>query len=434
MKIERPGSAIDADVVVVGAGLAGLSVASKLAACGRRCILVEAQARAGGRILSVTGPRGSYLEAGAGFFNADMANIIELVQRAGLKTQRGVLDGAQTVLVDLHQPKLREANLSSLLDWESLLEHRISKGMSLHELLDRALSGAEDVRTVQSMMTELMSQEPTRLSAAATLELTRHIPSDRSDMELRADGPLGQVIQYLASHLTEPPRFNWPVQRISIEGDVVVVANNARSLRARTVVLAVPPTAARRIVLPDSVARLAHSALNSFIAGAIVKINATVASPGASAPESAAGRHVVCLDPPGLVAIETALFRDNERSFIIFAGGQIARDLSRLGETEQTAFTRKLLRVAYALSDTDLLEVMTTAWIDDPWTGGGYNAYIGRGREVNAAAQLRTIDGPVIFACSEIADHFPGYMEGAIHAGHQAADAVLATLDGHVGK
>ena len=58
-------SAADADVVVVGAGLAGLAAASDLAAAGRRVIVVEARDRVGGRVLSHRFADGQWCERGA---------------------------------------------------------------------------------------------------------------------------------------------------------------------------------------------------------------------------------------------------------------------------------------------------------------------------------------------------------------------------------
>ncbi len=59
----------DYDVVIVGAGAAGLTAAHKIVAGGRRCIVIEAASRAGGRIASAARPSGAIYDKGANRFS-----------------------------------------------------------------------------------------------------------------------------------------------------------------------------------------------------------------------------------------------------------------------------------------------------------------------------------------------------------------------------
>ncbi len=52
--VARPAAAEDADVVIIGAGAAGIGAARALQAAGKRFILIEARARAGGRLWTNT--------------------------------------------------------------------------------------------------------------------------------------------------------------------------------------------------------------------------------------------------------------------------------------------------------------------------------------------------------------------------------------------
>lgn len=77
------------DVLVLGAGIAGLGAAERLAAAGRRVLVLEARDRIGGRIHTVDDPGlGHPVELGAEFVHGRPAELLELVRAAGLGVER----------------------------------------------------------------------------------------------------------------------------------------------------------------------------------------------------------------------------------------------------------------------------------------------------------------------------------------------------------
>jgi monoamine oxidase len=77
---------MDADVIVIGAGVAGLGAAVKLAQAGRRVLVLEARDRAGGRILSEQ-PRGlkGPVELGPEFVHGGNALLRAALREAGMR-------------------------------------------------------------------------------------------------------------------------------------------------------------------------------------------------------------------------------------------------------------------------------------------------------------------------------------------------------------
>src|SRR6185312_14257001 len=75
----------DCDVVVVGAGVAGLTAARGLAEAGLSVVLLEAAERVGGRVHTVRLAGGNLpVEAGAEFVHGRPPELIALTQEAGL--------------------------------------------------------------------------------------------------------------------------------------------------------------------------------------------------------------------------------------------------------------------------------------------------------------------------------------------------------------
>jgi monoamine oxidase len=71
------------DVLIVGAGMAGLSAARVLAQAGQRVLLLEAQSRIGGRILTERVGE-EVFELGAEFVHGRPAELLALIEEAGL--------------------------------------------------------------------------------------------------------------------------------------------------------------------------------------------------------------------------------------------------------------------------------------------------------------------------------------------------------------
>src|SRR5512144_328034 len=73
-------------VIVVGAGLAGLSAAVQLLKDGARVTVIEARARVGGRVLTIRDAfmQGQHAEAGGDFIDAGQEEIRRLVHEYGL--------------------------------------------------------------------------------------------------------------------------------------------------------------------------------------------------------------------------------------------------------------------------------------------------------------------------------------------------------------
>jgi monoamine oxidase len=75
----------DADVVVIGAGMAGTTAARDLTDAGLRAVVVESQDRIGGRIFTDHDFAGIPVEQGAEFIHTDHAETLPLAEAAGLE-------------------------------------------------------------------------------------------------------------------------------------------------------------------------------------------------------------------------------------------------------------------------------------------------------------------------------------------------------------
>src|SRR5215211_6930607 len=76
----------DADVVVVGAGLAGLAAARETAAAGPSVVVVEARDRVGGRVLNEEIGDGKVVEVGGQWIGPTQDRLAALAGELGVRT------------------------------------------------------------------------------------------------------------------------------------------------------------------------------------------------------------------------------------------------------------------------------------------------------------------------------------------------------------
>lgn len=113
--------AFDVDVLVVGAGMAGLTVARALAERGMKVRVMEARDRVGGRVYSVPVEGAGFAELGAEFVHGRPSELWALIDEAGLKTverEGAMLREEPAGRVTEDDPGAGFETLDELKDWE----------------------------------------------------------------------------------------------------------------------------------------------------------------------------------------------------------------------------------------------------------------------------------------------------------------------------
>jgi monoamine oxidase len=87
----------DVDVVVVGAGLAGLTAARSLVAAGREVVVLEARDRVGGRTLNEDIGDGKVVEVGGQWVGPTQFRLLELARELGVDTFPSYTRGTSSI-------------------------------------------------------------------------------------------------------------------------------------------------------------------------------------------------------------------------------------------------------------------------------------------------------------------------------------------------
>jgi monoamine oxidase len=229
------------EVLIIGAGAAGLLAARELAAAGRRVLLVEAQARLGGRVHTLQ-PAGfsATLEAGAEFMHEPVPLTRALLTEAGIPWQ--ATEG-QTYQVKDGQVQ-DDDNFFAQLPLLLARLDALPQDMPLAEFLEQEFAGEAHapLRTFATQFAEgYDAADARRVSAWALRDEWAAGGADDSPRPVGGYGPLLHWLATQAQAAGAELHLSTPVQEIRWQaGSAEVLAENGTSYHARQVLCTVP--------------------------------------------------------------------------------------------------------------------------------------------------------------------------------------------------
>jgi monoamine oxidase len=227
------------DVLIIGAGMAGLVAARTLAEAGRRVLVLEAQHRIGGRILT-RHIGGETLELGAEFIHGHSPELWALIEEAGLTArERG---GTQ---IYFHNGALGNSGAEVNNAFQSLEDLKDFNGpdISFAEFLDSKHLSPEERSAIIGYVEGFNAADHRQISAAALGVQQKTEDAIHSDRLYHLLGGYDQLPQYLANRIAESGgslRLDEPVREVRWQPGHVEALAASGSFTTRQAILAVP--------------------------------------------------------------------------------------------------------------------------------------------------------------------------------------------------
>jgi monoamine oxidase len=411
----RAQASANPDVVVVGAGAAGIAAARTLVAAGVRVQVLEARGRIGGRV-HTDDALGDAWERGCP--RLSRAAAATLVGLARDMKEPFVTDEPGLVLAERGRRRDAATNAAFLAlraraERELLAAARRGPDIDALGALSRETRAAAGFAAVAADFALARGVDLARLS----LNDLAGAEDDRRGQ--RSAAGLSALFDGLARKL--PLRTGTPVRRIRLAGPRVRLDTDEGTLEAPVVVLAVPAAVvagggvAFDPALPVEVLQAHHD----LPAGIVDKVALKLRKPlppefaGYIAPVAGGARRVLVAADRGVIVVE-------------FAAGE-AVELEALGaeaQLERAAAVVKDLLGGVAPKDVD--KGAATAWLADPWSRGSHS-YAIPGRHAARALLRQPVGRQLVFAGEHTAEA-AGTLAGAWQSGRRAGQQALILL------
>lgn len=447
----------EADVLVVGAGLAGLTTARELTAAGRSVIILEARDRVGGRIVNHSIGDGKIVEMGGQWAGPGQDRIAALAGDMGVATFPTYDDGAKVlhfngrrgtyqgtiprinplVLADIGRAQARLESLARrvpadapwtaprALDWD---------GQTFQTWIRRN-AASRSARMLLTLAVEaVFGCEPGDLSLLHVLfyahsggSFQRLIDTSGGAQQDRFAGGSQLIAERLAQRLGDGAvRLSQPVTSITVSGDRVTCATSTGSFSSRRVAVSVPPALAGRIAYEPALPARRDQLTQRAPMGSVIKCQVIYDEPFWRA-EGLCGQATG--DGEGSRVVFDNSPQDGSPGVLLaFLEGDEARRLGRVSEQDRRRAVLDSLARYFGPRAARPAGYVELDWQRERWSGGCYGTLFGPNIWTRYGQALREPAGPIHWAGTETATAWAGYMDGAVQSGQRAAAEVLSGL------
>ena len=445
---------LDADAVVVGAGIAGLAAATKLADAGREVVVLEARDRVGGRVLNVE-IGGQANELGGQWIAPYQSRVRALLGELAIELFPSFREGSHVYIdpsgsvhrYEGHDPPLGERSATAYAEADATLDamaKELDPEAPWAHPRAREWDGITFEAWLQSQVGDRLARDLLRSwLAGGFLTKPAHTFSLLQGLWVIAAAggtyELFEPEQCLAYRVVGGSQL-LPLRLAERLGDRVVLEAPARTIRwsdgrveveagrvvavARAAVVAVPPNLTGGIRFEPAPPGWRLRLEQNISQGVVIKAMAVYDHPfwredglsGQGFAPSLLVRELYDNSPPS----------GEPGVLLTFLAGENAERAARLTVEERRAAILDGFAAYVGPAALDATGFHELDWSAEEWTRGAYAATFGVGGLTRFGEDLRRPIGPIHWACTDIAGVGHMHMEGAVRSGEAAADAILA--------
>lgn len=441
------------DVVIVGAGVAGLTAANDLRKAGLSVVVLEARDRVGGRLWT-DHIDGAMLEIGGQWVSPDQDALIDTIADLGLETYQRYREGESVYIgpdgeltrftgeifpvgpeTEREMTRLIELldTMVAELDPDEPWRHPDADALdrvSFEAWLAAQTTDQEARDNIALFIAGAMLTKPPHafstlqaLLMAASAGSFSHLVDADFILDARVVGGLQQVPLGLAERLGDDVVLNQPVRTLEWSDGGVTAVTDELTVHARHAILALAPVLYNRISFVPPLPRLQHQMHQHLSMGFVIKVHAVYDRPFWREQ----GLSGTAFSPYELSheAYDNTNHGDERGTLVGFVSDRLADDVFRVDAAERKERILESLSHYFGPEAKNPVVYYESDWGAEEWTRGAYAASFDLGGLARYGADLRTPVGPIGFACSDMAGAGYQHVDGAIRMGRLAADRII---------
>jgi polyamine oxidase len=432
-------------VIVVGAGIAGLTVANALTHAGVDVVVLEARDRIGGRLHTVD-LGGSQVDLGGSWIHTPDGNPMSaLAGRLGVtRSPVDFFESAVLVDIDGNRDTLAPAlsTVDGFYEWLDQERASIDASLSLADAIDRFLAGSaspdpRDGERARRFLRSLVSAENAWPPEDV---VAREFPPNTvqyggSSLGEYPDGGYKRILDALAEGLDV--RTSYPVGEIRQDEQGVSVRRDPSGeiLMGSHAVVTVPLGVLKD---PDAIAFTPglpaerRAAIDRLGFGRFEKVILrfdepfwTRAEPFAVVPDGEVGDWLVCFELHAFTGAPV---------LVVFAVGHAAKRVLGRSVEQRVTEVLELVRSVTGVDPPAPTDVVASEWAVDPYSRGAYS-FIRLGSSRADLERLgEPIGGRLLFAGEATGSARTGFADGAMLTGIREAKRLLGTGEVNLGR
>ena len=437
------------DVIVIGAGVSGLTTAKILKQSGLEVLVLEARDRVGGRVLSQQTSFKDKIDLGGQWIGPKQEKITALCAEMGIEVFKQYNTGKK--VLDLFGKKKTYKNTIPALPYLSLID--LQNGINKIEKLAAELKLGDAKQEVQNKQFDRQTAEQLKnqifqtKSAKASFDIVVNAifaaePADISALfflyyvksgqglmhlaeindgaqQTRLIGGMQQIAEKLAEPLAENIMLNQAVRAIHQHTEGVIVETIDNAFDAKYVVVAIPPALASRINYYPPLPGNKDQLMQKMPMGSVIKCVFTYKTPFWR--EDGHSAEFISDKGPMNLGFDDSPHDAIYGAIIGFISGDKAREWSQNLKSERKEACIDQLVGYFGSRANEVIEYHEKDWMADEWTRGCYVGYMPPNVLSVYGNCLKEPSGRIHWAGTETSDIWNGYIEGAIISGERAA-------------
>ncbi len=445
---------LDADVCIVGAGLAGLTAAKLLTESGQSVVVLEARDRVGGRVWTRTSQTGVPVDMGGCFIGPGHERLHALTKEMGVsvfpthvKGDNILATGGKVKRYRGDIPRISPVALISAAQAISRM-NAMANTVPVEAPWEAKRATKWDAESCRSWLTP--SHVPTRL-ARDLIEATIRacFACDLSEVSLlnwlflirasngieslmnieggyqheQFEGGVQAVPIAMAAHLGDAMILDSPVTAITQSTDTVEVQSRLTTVKARRVVMALPRALAAGIAFDPVLSGDHQLLLHQMPAGTELKMVAMYEEPFWR--NDGISGNTVATDADIEISLDTTQPGHPEGVMATYCAGPRARKLWQMTKADRHAILRDMLVARLGPKASQPMEILEQNWAEEQWTRGCSMAHFSTGVLTQYGRYLRQPVGRIHWAGTETATVSYGAMDGAVRSGERVSEEIL---------